>query len=74
MAVVMISSVVELVAPALVVLAAVRIALRVRPLPGNELPDPAALGLPMAGPASQQAAHAALSRKHPGWTPPKFRT
>ena len=52
--------------------AGVRFLLVMRPMPGSELPDPARLGMPSAGPASQQAAHAALSRNHPGWTPPKF--
>jgi hypothetical protein len=70
---VVISSVVELVAPALVVLAVVRIGLRLRPQGPSSLPDPSALGLPMAGPASQRAAHAALSRGG-GAARPKFRT
>jgi hypothetical protein len=54
--------------------AGVRFLLACRPMPGSELPDPASLGMQSNGPASQQAAHAALSRNHPGWTPPKFRT
>ena len=42
----------------------VRIALIVWPPPAAKLPDPSTVpGMPMAGPASQQAAHAAINRK-----------
>ena len=48
----MISPVVEVLAPAFLVLAVVRIALLVRPAPGATLPHPSQIpGLPMAGPA-----------------------
>ena len=40
--------------------ALLRIGLMMRPVK-MKLPDPASLGLPMAGPASQDAAHAALT-------------
>jgi hypothetical protein len=60
-------------APAAIVLTWVRIALMVRPVGTPKLPDPAKLGMPMAGNASPQAAHAALSRGG-GAARPKFRT
>lgn len=42
----------------------VRMALMVWPPPGAKLPDPSTVpGMPMAGPASQKAAHAAINRK-----------
>ena len=42
----------------------VMIVLIVWPAPGAKLPDPAKVaGMPMAGPASQKAAHAAIIRK-----------
>jgi hypothetical protein len=42
----------------------VRVALIVRQPPGARLPDPSEVaGMPMAGPASQKAAHAAITRK-----------
>jgi hypothetical protein len=64
---------VELVAPAALVLCVVRFLL-VRPItPRAKLPDPAKLGMPMAGPATLAAAHAALSRQRPA-SRPKFRT
>jgi len=68
-----IAPVVELVAPALLVLVVVRIALLVRRPASASLPDPAKLGMPIAGPASVKSAHAALSRRGSG-SRPKFRT
>jgi hypothetical protein len=67
-----ISSIVEVVAPAFAVLVVVRIALLVRPAPGATLPHPSKIpGLPMSGPASPAAAHAAInrgrSRSRPWW-------
>ena len=51
-----------------------RVALIVWPPPGAKLPDPSTVpGMPMAGPASINAAHAALSRQRPAGRP-KFRT
>ena len=42
----------------------VRLVLTVWPPPGAKLPDPSKVaGMPMAGPASQKAAHAAINRK-----------
>jgi hypothetical protein len=42
----------------------IRVALIIWPPRGAKLPDPATVpGMPMAGPASQQAAHAALTGK-----------
>jgi hypothetical protein len=42
----------------------VGLVLRLRPLPGPNLPHPSKIqGLPMAGPASLRAAHAALGRR-----------
>jgi hypothetical protein len=64
----------ELIIAAGGVAALLRIALTVRPVPGGKLPDPSTVaGMPMAGPASQQAAHAALSRQRSA-ARPKFRT
>ena len=52
----------------------VNLALRLLPGPSASLPHPSTVpGLPMAGPASQQAAHAALSRRG-GAARPKFKT
>jgi hypothetical protein len=66
--------IVGLIAGALLVACILRVALIVRPLPGAKLPDPSKVaGMPMAGPASVGAAHAALSRKGAG-ARPKFRT
>ena len=66
--------VVELLAAAALVACALRLALIVRPLPGAKLPHPSKVsGMPMAGPASPGAAHAALSRKGSA-ARPKFRT
>ena len=51
-------------AAALLAVYLVRITLIVRPVTGAKLPDPAKVaGMPMAGPASQKAAHAAINRK-----------
>jgi hypothetical protein len=67
-------AVVELVAAAFLFACIVRVALIVRPLPNARLPHPSKVaGMPMAGPASVRAAHAALSRKGAG-SRPKFRT
>jgi hypothetical protein len=53
---------VELIAAALGIAAVVRVALIARPMPGTKLPHPSQVpGLPMAGPASPSAAHAALT-------------
>jgi hypothetical protein len=43
--------------------AVVRLILALRRAPSNELPDPAKTTQPMSGPASPQAAHAAINRK-----------
>ena len=52
------------VALALVAGCVVRVALIVWPPPGAKLPDPSRVPwTPMAGPASQKAAHAAINRK-----------
>jgi hypothetical protein len=52
----------------------VNLVLRMLPMPAVKLPHPSTVpGLPMAGPASQQAAHAALSRRSQA-PRPKFRT
>jgi hypothetical protein len=49
---------------ALLVGCIVRVALIVWPPPGAKLSDPSTVpGMPMAGPASQKAAHAAINRK-----------
>ncbi len=65
---------VELVAAAFFIACIVRVSLIVRPLPNARLPHPSKVaGMPMAGPASIRAAHAALSRKGAG-ARPKFRT
>jgi hypothetical protein len=66
-------AVVELITVAFLVACIVRVALIVRPLPNARLPHPSKVGMPMAGPASVRAAHAALSRKGAG-SRPKFRT
>jgi hypothetical protein len=64
---------IEILAAGALAAAVLQIALMLRPVGTVSLPDPAKLGLPMAGNASQQAAHAALSRG--GGAPrPKFRT
>ena len=65
----MIEPVIEVLAPALVVLVVVRIALLVRPA-GVKLPHPSKIGLPSGGIASPSAAHAALSgrsARRPWW-------
>jgi hypothetical protein len=63
-----------LIAAAALVACALRVILIVRPLPGAKLPDPSKVaGMPMAGPASINAAHAALSRRGSA-ARPKFRT
>ncbi len=54
---------VELVAAAFLVACIVRVALIVRPPPNTKLPHPSKIGLPMAGPALQKAAHRAIMRK-----------
>jgi hypothetical protein len=54
----------ELFAAALFVACMLRVALIVRPPPNSKLPHPSKIaGLPMAGPALQKAAHAAIIRK-----------
>jgi hypothetical protein len=63
---------IDLVGGGLLVAAMVRVALIVRPPARAKLPDPAKLGMPMAGPATLQAAHAALSRQRSA-SRPKFR-
>lgn len=69
---VMIETVAVLAAGGLVA-AVIQVKLMLRPVGTGGLPDASKLGLPMAGNASQQAAHAALSRG--GGAPrPKFRT
>jgi len=56
--------VIELVAVGTLVAAVLRIVLIVWPLPGAQLPHPSkVVGMPMAGPASKAAAHAAINRK-----------
>lgn len=57
----MIEAVVDVLAPAVVVLAVVRIALMVRRPPGASLPPASKIGLPSGGLASPSAAHAALT-------------
>jgi hypothetical protein len=64
---------IELLFVAVLVLCIVRVLLLLRPLPREKLPDPASLGMPVAGPASVKSAHAALSRRGSG-SRPKFRT
>jgi hypothetical protein len=52
----------------------VNLVLRLLPMPGVKLPHPSTVpGLPMAGPASINAAHAALNRGSQA-PRPKFRT
>jgi hypothetical protein len=51
----------------------VRVGLLLRPGPSAKLPDPATVGLPMAGPASVAAAQAAMSRRGSA-ARPTFRT
>jgi hypothetical protein len=49
---------------AVLVAGVVRVALIVLPPAGGKLPDPAKVaGMPMAGPALQKAAHAAINRR-----------
>lgn len=56
--------VVELLAAAALVACVLRVGLIVRPVPGAKLPDPSKVaGMPMAGPALQKAAHAAINRR-----------
>lgn len=57
---VLIEPVVEVLAPALLVLVVVRIVLLVRRPAGTKLPHPSKIGLPSGGIASAAAAHAAL--------------
>ena len=65
---------IEVVALAALVAGVVRVALIIWPPPGAKLPHPSTVaGMPMAGPASPQAAHAALSRQRSA-ARPKFRT
>jgi hypothetical protein len=52
---------------------AVRVGLMLRTVPPAKLPDPATVGMPMAGPASISAAHGAMSRRGSA-ARPKFRT
>ena len=65
--------IIELLAAGGLAAAVLSVGLMLRPVGTMRLPDPAKLGLPMAGNASQQAAHAALSRGG-GDLRPKFRT
>jgi hypothetical protein len=54
----------EMLFAAALVAGALRIALIVWPPPGASLPDPSTVpGMPMAGPALQKKAHAAINRK-----------
>jgi hypothetical protein len=54
----------EMVAAGALVAGALRVALIVWPPVGTKLPDPSTVpGMPMAGPASQKAAHDAINRK-----------
>lgn len=56
--------VVELLAAAALAACVLRLALIVRPLPAGRLPHPSKVaGMPMAGPALQKAAHAAINRR-----------
>ena len=65
---------IEVLAFAALVAGVVSVLLIVWPPPGAKLPPPSKVpGLPMAGPASPQAAHAALSRQRTA-ARPKFRT
>jgi hypothetical protein len=64
---------IELVGFAALIAGVVRVALIVWPPASAKLPDPAKLGMPVAGPASVKSAHAALSRRGSGRRP-KFRT
>jgi hypothetical protein len=65
---------IELLAFAGLLACIVRVALIVWPPPGAKLPHPSKVaGMPMAGPASQASAHAALSRQRSA-SRPKFRT
>ena len=58
-----------------VVAALVRVALLLRPVPGPKLPNPAKVpGLPIAGPASPAAAHAALGGRRSGFFHRLFKT
>lgn len=60
----MLMIVVELVAGAGLAACVLRLVLIVRPIPGAKLPDPSKVaGMPMAGPALQNAAHNAINRK-----------
>jgi len=53
-----------LLAAAMLVACMVRVALIVRPPPNGKLPHPSKIPLlPMAGPARQKAAHAAINRR-----------
>jgi hypothetical protein len=65
---------IEVLAFAALVAGVVSVVLIVWPPPGAKLPHPSKVdGLPNAGPASPQAAHAALSRQR-SVSRPKFRT
>jgi len=58
----------------LIVAGLARVALTLRPAPSTKLPHPSKVpGMPMAGPATLAAAHAALSRQRSA-SRPKFRT
>jgi hypothetical protein len=63
------SSLVELLAPAIVAVCLVRVILMLRPPPGVKLPPPSKIGLPSGGMASPAAAHAALMGRsaRPWW-------
>jgi hypothetical protein len=55
---------IEVVGFAVLFAGVVRIALIIWPPRGAQLPDPSTVpGMPMAGPALQKAAHAAINRK-----------
>jgi hypothetical protein len=54
----------EMLAAGVLVAGALQVALIVWPPRGAKLPDPSTVpGMPMAGPALQKAAHAAINRK-----------
>ena len=56
--------IVELFAASALIACVLRVGLIVRPVPGAKLPDPSTVpGMPMAGPALQKAAHAAINRR-----------
>jgi hypothetical protein len=59
------SELLELIAPAAVALCVVRFILVVKVPGGNDMPDPAKIGLPSGSLASPAAAHAAVMRGQP---------